>query len=72
MNRTENIRANLATAANALAILPDAERAVDSLKVDAFELAEFLAEQKDPGWMEPRPMRRWAEIIQVNGFPDDR
>ena len=72
MNRSENIRANLATAANALRILPDAERAVDGLNVDAFELAEFLAGQADPGWLRPKSLRRWAQVIAERGFPDDK
>ena len=69
---TDQVRANLEAAANALRILPDAERAVDGLDVDAFALAEFLAEQSDPGWLKPTAMRRWARIVQNNGFPDDK
>mgnify|MGYP005849407563 CR=1 FL=1 len=65
---TDEIRANLATAATALRILPDAECAVDGLNVDAFELAEFLAEQSDPEWLKPAAMTRWAEIIAERGF----
>ena len=68
MHKTEKMRADLATASTALKILPDAERAVDGLNVDAFELAEFLAEQSDPEWLKPAAMTRWAEIIAERGF----
>lgn len=66
---SDEVRANLATAATALKILPDAEVAVAGLEVDAYDLAEFLAGQADPAWLNRSAMRRWAQFISERGFP---
>ncbi|PKL95569.1 MAG: hypothetical protein CVV18_04995 [Gammaproteobacteria bacterium HGW-Gammaproteobacteria-8] len=39
--------------------------------VDAEKLADWLIEQRDPGWCTPIAVQRWAEIIHQRGeFPE--
>ena len=68
-NNSEQIRASIASTAAIFRLIPDTERAVDGLAVDSYDLAAWLIEQDDPGWMRPKPMRRWAQIIHARGFP---
>ena len=45
--------------------------AVVGKSVDAEALANWLVEQRDPGWCTPMAIKRWAEIIHDRGeFPE--
>ena len=67
-NNSDSVRDNIKRTAAIFRIVPDTERAVDGLDVDSYDLAAWLIEQEDPGWMQPKAMRRWAEIIAERGF----
>lgn len=53
------------------ALLALCREACDGLDVDAETLKRWLIEQADPEWMQPAAVKRWAEIIEQRGFPNE-
>jgi hypothetical protein len=43
--------------------------ACDGLTLDAEALRQWLVDQADPEWLRPAAVRRWAALIEKQGFP---
>lgn len=53
------------------ALLEICREACDGLDVDAEALQRWLIDQGDREWMQPAAVRRWAEIIEQRGIPNE-
>lgn len=53
------------------ALLALCREVCSGLDVDAEALARWLTKQHDPEWLTPAAVKRWAEVIEQRGFPNE-